>query len=95
MEDKTFKEIKINRSNPNNIFPIHVNDMMVNQDGKEFFLQFLEIEPPSFLEIEELNKLESVDATMKVKLVMSPEFFEAMIKALTESLQKFKIKKEN
>jgi len=91
MGNKTVKIIKINRSNPNGVSPIHVNDMVVSHDNKEFFLQFLEIEPPAFLEMEELNKLESVEAIMKVKLVVSPEFLEAMAKALTENLEKFKL----
>jgi len=91
MANKNFREIKINRVNPNGVSPIHVNDMLVGQDGKEFFLQFLEIEPPVLLDVEALNVLESVEAVMKVKLVVSPEFLEAVVKALTESLEKFKL----
>jgi len=91
MANKNFKEIKINRVNPNDVSPIHVNDMLVGQDGKEFFLQFLEIEPPVLLDVEQLKELETVEAIIKVKLVMSPEFLDAVVKALTESLEKFKL----
>ena len=91
MATESLKEVKINRVNPNGVTPIHVNDMLVGHDGKEFYLQFSEIEPPLFLDSDELNKLVSIDAVAKVKLVMSPQFLEAVAKALTENLEKFKL----
>ena len=91
MENKTFREIKINRTNPNGINPVHVNDMLVSNDGKEFFLQFSEIEPPVFLEMEDINKLEFIEAITKVKLVISPDLAEAIVRALIENLEKFKL----
>jgi hypothetical protein len=91
MVDETLKEVKIKRINPNGVSPVHVNDMLAGHDGKEFFLQFLEIEPPALLDAEALSSLDSVDAIVKVKLVMSPEFLELVIKALTENLEKFKM----
>jgi len=94
MENKILREIKIIRSNPNSVSPTHVNDLLVTHDGKEFFLQFLEIEPPALLDKEELAKLESVQAIVKVKLVISPEFLEAMIKALSETFEKYKLNKK-
>ena len=94
MENQIAREIKINRSNPNSVSPTHVNDMLVTHDSKEFFLQFLEIEPPAFLDKEELDSLESVQAIVKVKLVMSPEFLEAMIKALSDTFEKYKLNKK-
>jgi len=91
MENKSLKEIKIKRTNPNGVIPVHVNDMLVSHDGKEFFLQFLEIEPPALFDMEEFNKLESLEAIVKVKLVVSPEFMDAMVKALAEAFEKFKL----
>jgi hypothetical protein len=97
MADLTPKEIKIKRVNPEGITPIHVNDMLVGHDGKEIYLTFAEIEPPLLLDEEALSQLVSVDAVTKVKLVMSPEFLDAIVKALTENLEKFKLvrKSEN
>ena len=88
---KELKELRVNRINPHNVSAVHVNDMLVSHDGKEFFLHFLEIEPPVFLKDEELEKLESIDAVTKVKLVISPEFAEAVVKALSETIEKFKL----
>lgn len=90
MADNQVLEIKIKRINPDNVRPTHVNDMLVSHDGKEFFIQFFEIEPPALLEAEDLKKLKSIDAIMKVKLVMSPEFTEAVIRALSETMAKYK-----
>src|SRR6266542_1434580 len=91
MENRPFKEIKIKRINPNAVTPIHVNDMLVSHDGKEIYLQFAEIEPPVLLDAEQINELNSVDAITKVKLVMSPDFLEAIVKVLSENLEKFKL----
>ena len=94
MGNKNFREIKIKRTNPNNVSPIHVNDMVSSHDDKEFYIQFFEMEPPTFLEKEEIDKIEYIEAVMKVKLVMSPEFCEAMVKALNENIEKFKLAKK-
>lgn len=93
MESRSFREVKINRVNPNGVTPIHVNDMLVGHDGKEVYLQFAEIEPPLLFEKEDLNKLTSVEAVTKVKLVMSPDFLEAVVNALTENLEKLKLER--
>lgn len=96
MENKGFKKILISRINPDKISPIHVNDMLVNHDGKEFFITFSEIEPPALFEEDDIQKLDSIDAIAKVKLVVSPEFAEVMLKTLGEGVEKFKLtKKEN
>ena len=91
MAEPTRKEIKIKRVNPNGITPVHVNDLVISHDGTEIYLQFSEIEPPALIDREEISKLVSVDAITKVKLVMSADFLEVMIKALTENFEKFKL----
>jgi hypothetical protein len=91
MANPTFKELKIKRTNPNGITPIHVNDMVVSHDGKEIYLHFAEIEPPVFVETDEIDSLVTIDAVTKVKLVMSPEFLEAVVRVLTDNLEKFKL----
>ncbi len=91
MEKQDSRAIKINRINPNGITPIHVNDLLMSHDGKEIYLTFSEIEPPVLLDEEDLGKLVSVEAVAKVKLVMSPDFLEAIVKLLSENLEKFKL----
>lgn len=96
MENKGFKKILISRINPDKISPTHVNDMIVNNDGKEIFITFSEIEPPALFEESDIQNLNSIDSITKVKLVISPEFAEIMLKTLGEGIEKFKLaKKEN
>ena len=84
------KPIKIKRVNPDGVTPTHVNDMIVSHDGKEFYITFAEIEPPAILDEEELEQLSSISAVAKVKLVISPDFAEAIVRALSENIEKFK-----
>ncbi len=94
-DPNALRRIEINRSNPDNITPTHVNDLLLSFDGKEFFFHFYEIEPPVILEDTDLTKLISVEAFVKVKLVVSPEFAENMSKVLAEQVEKYKAFKDH
>ncbi|MFZ5515897.1 MAG: DUF3467 domain-containing protein [Candidatus Zhuqueibacterota bacterium] len=87
------KPIKIKRVNPDGVTPTHVNDMIVSHDDQEFFITFAEIEPPAILDEGELEQLTSINAIAKVKLVISPNFAEAIVRALSENIEKYKIVK--
>ena len=83
--------LTINRVNPNDVLPTHVNDLIVTNDGNEFYLIFSEIEPPFIFDEEELKRLRSIDANIKIKLVISPSFAEAILNTLNENVEKLKI----
>ncbi len=89
------KQLKLKRTNPDNIRPMHVNDMVVSHDGIEFYITFSEIEPPAHLDEDIIEKLQTIDAVAKVKLVLSPTFAEATVKVLSENIEKFNIKRES
>ncbi len=84
------KHVKISRENPDNLRPISVNDLLITHTRNEFFLTFSIVEPPPFLEEKEFEDLHEIKAIARVKLVLSPEFTEATIKALSSNLESFK-----
>lgn len=94
MAEPAKREITIRRINPNGVAPIHVNDLLFNHDGQEIYLQFSEIEPPILIGPEDVEKLTSIEAIARVKLVLSPGFLDSMVKLLTERLQKFNLERE-
>lgn len=85
------RQLKIIRKNPDNVSPMHVNDMAAATDGKEIFIQFLQIEPPFLVEAEEFADLESVTAIVKAKIVVSPEFAQAMVTTLSKAIEQYGI----
>ena len=84
------RAIPIKRTNPNHVIPTFVNDMIVTHSQNEIYVTFSVIEPPSVLSENEFEDIQSVDGIAISKLVMSPEFAEAVIKVLSENLVKFK-----
>lgn len=86
------KKFRIKRINPDEISPIHVNDMMSAHTENEFFLTFSELEPPAELEESELDKIEEIYAVAKTKIVITPNFARAIIKTLSENIETFDTK---
>ena len=89
--DKTKKpkKIRISRVNPDNITPIHVNDMMTSHTENEFYITFSELEPPAVLEESELENIDKIEAVAKTKIVITPNFARAIVKAISENIETF------
>ncbi len=84
------KPVKIVRKNPDNIRSMPINDVIISHTQHDFFITFSSIEPPSILEESDLNDLQEVEAIARAKFVISPEFAEAVLKALSINIEKFK-----
>jgi hypothetical protein len=84
------KQVKIVRINPDNVRLLPANDFLISHTRDEFFLTFSSIEPPSVMEQIDLENLEQVEAIARVKLVVTPQFAEAMLAALTINIESFK-----
>jgi hypothetical protein len=87
------KELKISRINPDNIRPITVNDVVIAHTRAEFFFIFSSIEPPIVLEEQAFDNLQDINAITRVKLVVTPEFAKALLKALEVNIEQFEKEK--
>jgi hypothetical protein len=86
----TAVQLSIKRINPDNVRSVPINDIIVNHSENEFFITFSSVEPPAILDPKELEKLSDINAITRAKIVVSPDFLEAIIKALTINLEKYK-----
>lgn len=84
------KIIKVMRKNPDNIRLVPANDLVVTHTKNEFYLTFSIFEPPPILDKEELAQLEEADAIATAKLVISPEFAEAVVTVLSRNVEAYK-----
>lgn len=80
------KKVRIARIDPDNVRPIFVNDFLVSHGETEFFLTFSVLEPVAIQNEEELDGLDSISAIARVKLVLTPKFAEAVMKALSTNI---------
>jgi hypothetical protein len=87
------KHVNIKRSNPDKVRPISVNDFMISHDKNEFFLTFSSIEPPAVFTEEELASVNEVDSVARVKVVVSPEFAERILKVMEQNIESYKNEK--
>jgi len=85
------KQIKISRKNPDNVRPIAVNDLLITHSRDEFFLTFSMIEFPPILEEKDFENLQEVEAIAMVKIVVTPEFADALSQTLSKNLDSFKL----
>ena len=83
-------QLKVERTNPDNIRSVPVNDVIVTHSQNEFFITFSSVEPPAILDPNELSKLTAIDAITRSKIVVNAEFLEALIKALNINLERYK-----
>lgn len=83
-------QLRIERVNPDNVRSLPVNDVIITHSQNEFFITFSSVEPPATLDAEAIRKMTQIDAVTRAKLVVSPDFLEAMIKALTTNLEAHK-----
>jgi hypothetical protein len=84
------KQVRIKRLNPDGIRSVPANDLIITHSKQEFYLTFSSIEPPPILEEKDLEDLEQVDALARSKLVISLDFSEAILKALSMNIEAFK-----
>lgn len=82
--------LEIVRKNPDGISPVFVNDMILTHTADEFYLVFSQIEPPVVQTEEQLQKINDIPATNKVKLILTPNFMEKIVKVMTDNLEKHK-----
>lgn len=83
-------QLKIGRTNPDNVRSVPVNDVVINHSENEFFITFSSVEPPVIFSAQDLSQLGDVDAIARAKIVVSPEFLEVLIKALSVNLESYK-----
>jgi hypothetical protein len=87
---KAGKPVKISRVNPDNIRSVPVNDVLISHTRHEFYITFSSVEPPPILDEKDFEKLERIEAFARAKLVVAPKFIEALIKALTTNMDRYK-----
>jgi len=87
-------QLKVDRINPDNIRSVPVNDIIVSHSQNEFFITLSSVEPPQILDPSELSKLTGINALTRSKIVVSPEFLESIIQALSTNLEKYKSQKK-
>lgn len=84
------RAVPIVRSNPNNIAPVFVNDFIVTFTETEYYLTFSLVEPPSVASKEELEKVTVAEAAAVTRLVITPQFAEAVARVLSEVIERRK-----
>ncbi len=87
-------QLKVKRVNPDNVRSVPINDVIINHSENEFFVTFSSVEPPAFLDPKEVINLTEIEAITRAKIVVSPDFVDAIIKALTLNLEKYKKKQK-
>jgi hypothetical protein len=92
-KDIEVRRLRIDRVNPDNVRPVHANDILINHTEGEFFLTFSLIEPPSIIVQEDIDKLQGVEAITMAKIVVTPEFAEKILTALTKNIEFYKARK--
>ena len=84
------KPLKIRRVNPDGVRSVPVNDRLITHTKQEFYITFSSIEPPTILDEKDLEDLQGIDAVARAKLVVSLDFAEAIIKALSINIENYK-----
>ena len=85
-----WKEMKVNRINPDEILPVFVNDFFVAHSKNEFILTFSIIEPPTELESDiDLDKIDEVEARAVVKLAFTPDFARRVAKVFSQNIDSY------
>lgn len=88
-EEKKYFSVSIERTNPQNIQSIFVNDMVVTHSNNEFFLTFSLIEPPIALDEKQAEDIKKVESVARVKLAVTPDFAQKIVKALEINIKGF------
>ena len=95
VEEKPIEiQVHIERENPHELFPLHVNDFTVSHHEDLFYFTFSQYEIPPIQGAAEAKKLKSVSAVATAKLVLSAEFTERVVEALQDNLKKYTARKE-
>lgn len=90
------KQVRILRTNPDDIKPVFANDFIVSHTDREFFFTFSIVEPKEILDPEELQKIDSLDAVAVAKIAVTPDLAERISKALSINIDGYKeSQKEN
>jgi hypothetical protein len=84
------KRVRIARVNPDNLKPIFANDFTVSHTDREFFFNFSVLEPLGILDENQLNRMKSINAIATAKIVVTPQFAEAILKALSINIDNYK-----
>jgi hypothetical protein len=83
-------ELKKKFVNSRNIETTFANDMVINHTEREFFLAFYQTEPPFIINADDIKGLDSVDAVLVAKIIVTPEFAEAIAKAIQTNTDSYK-----
>jgi len=83
-------QFPIRRTNPNNVQPEFVNDLIIGSDGIQLYLTFSQVKPPLAVSIEEIQKIGGLDGIVKTIFVISPQFAEVMSDALSKGIKNYK-----
>lgn len=78
--------------NPNSVETIFANEMTASHTNREFFISFYRLEPYMVIDEEDkaaLLEKENIDAVMVSRIVVTPDFAKAILKALQENIDKF------
>jgi hypothetical protein len=84
------KIVKITRVNPGNVRPSFVNDLIISHSENEFVLTFGVMEPPAIIDEKELEAFQQVEAIAVAKLVVTPNFAEKVLNALSKNIDNYK-----
>jgi len=87
---KAQKQIKIKRSNRDNIKSTFVNDLVITHNRDEFVFVFSEIEPPFILDKSDFDQLEEIEADARARLVVTPAFAEKILNTLSVNIEAYK-----
>lgn len=70
---------------------VYVNHIFVTHTGDEFFLTFAQLHPPYLISPTkgELEKLESIPATVVSRIALTPNKFKELIDILQNNYQKY------
>jgi len=88
------KEVRKNFINPNDIKVEFSNDMTINHNEREFFMSFWLTEQPMIFSKEDVEGIETVESVLVAKVVMTPPFARAILKALQKNIKGFDKKQE-
>ena len=89
MPEKLGKSLLIDRTNPDELRPIYINDAILTHSNEAFFMTLSQMEAPALLDSSELDHLTKIESIAVAKLVMSPEFVKVLIDTLNENYSKY------
>jgi hypothetical protein len=79
MAKQVEKKLLINRTNPDHLRPVFVNDLVLTHSSEAFFITLSQIEAPALMTEDEVQSVNDINAVAVAKIVVTPKFLKLFI----------------